>query len=98
MTACNGGRSNTGAGYLDQPGATYSSLMNAGVEIPRGSKSVMIVSHHLMEKKPGGTGTEVNRNRWDGVGDTVRAAVSWRSEPPIQILNYRSRGDSVYPS
>jgi hypothetical protein len=43
---------------LDQPGATYSSLMNAGVEIPRGSKSVMIVSHHLMEKKPGGTGTE----------------------------------------
>ena len=29
-----------------QTGATYSSLMGAGVESPRRSKSVMIVSHH----------------------------------------------------
>jgi hypothetical protein len=31
-----------------QTGATYSSLMGAGVESPRRSKSVMIVSHHFL--------------------------------------------------
>ena len=41
---------------FDQPGATYSSLMNAGVENPRRSKSVMIVSHHLKEEEARGQG------------------------------------------
>ena len=31
---------------IRQTGATYSSLMGAGIESPRRSKSVMIVSHH----------------------------------------------------
>ena len=34
---------------IGQTGATYSSLIGAGIESPGRSKSVMIVSHHSVE-------------------------------------------------